>query len=62
MKIRKRTEQNQSQYEHKEVEKLIAKVKKNEKPIEKAKNAEDETRSMSELMKIHETRLLDITV
>ena len=53
-------EDDYCQYEHKEVEKLIAKVKKNEKPIEKAKNAEDELRPMSELLKILETRMFDL--
>lgn len=49
-------------YEEKEVKRLIAKVKKAEKPIEKAINAEEEQRPMFELMKILETRLVDLTV
>lgn len=47
-------------YEHAELEKQIAKVKAEEPPIEKAQNAEAEVRPMAELMKILETRLVDI--
>ena len=47
-------------YELQELEKMVAKVKSEEKPIEKAKNAEDETRPMAELLKILETRFVDI--
>jgi hypothetical protein len=49
-------------YEEVEVKALIAKIKKSEKPIEKAINAEDEVRPMFELQKILETRLLDLSV
>jgi hypothetical protein len=49
-------------YEEAEVKALIAKIKKSEKPIEKAMNAEDEVRPMFELQKILETRLLDLSV
>jgi hypothetical protein len=48
-------------YETKEVQTLIAKIKKGEKPIEKAKKGEDEARPMFELQKILETRLLDLS-
>jgi hypothetical protein len=54
-------ESDYQEYEEAELEKQIAKVKAAEKPVETAINAEDETRPMSELMKILETRLLDIT-
>lgn len=47
-------------YEHTELEKQIAKVKAEELPIDKAKNAEAEVRPMAELMKMLETRLVDI--
>jgi hypothetical protein len=47
-------------YEEVELQKLIAKVQANEQPIEKAMKAEPEERPMIELMKILETRLLDI--
>jgi len=47
-------------YEEAELNKLIAKVQANELPIEKAMKAEPEERPMIELMKILETRLLDI--
>ncbi len=47
-------------YEQAELEKLVAKVQANEVPIQKAINAEEESRPMSELMKILETRLVDI--
>jgi hypothetical protein len=49
-------------YEEKEIEKLIAKVKKSEKPIETAINSEPEQRPMFELQKILETRLIDLTI
>jgi hypothetical protein len=48
-------------YEEAEVKALIAKVRKGEKPVEKAKNAEEENRPMFELVKILETRLLDLS-
>ncbi|MFW6247132.1 MAG: hypothetical protein ACOC22_03120 [bacterium] len=43
-----------------ELEKLIEKVKKDEKPFEAARNSVDEERPMSELMKMLENRLLDV--
>ena len=39
---------------------LVDKIKSEELPIEKAMNAEKETRSMSELQKMIETRMIDI--
>jgi len=53
-------ESDYQEYELVELEEQIAKVKTNELPIEKAKEAEDEVRPMSELMKILETRLIDL--
>ena len=47
-------------YETEELERQIASVKANEKPIETAMDAEEESRPMSELMKMLETRLFDI--
>jgi len=47
-------------YEQEELEKQIANVQANELPIATAINAEEESRPMSELMKILETRLVDI--
>lgn len=47
-------------YEIEELEKQIHKVKATELPVEKAINGEEETRSMSELMKILQNRLVDI--
>jgi|JFJP01.1.fsa_nt_gi hypothetical protein len=47
-------------YEDKDLEKMLAKIKKQEKPIEKAINAEEEERPMSELLKIIESRMIDI--
>lgn len=55
-------ESSYQSHEEAEVKKLIAKVKKGEKPIEKALKAEEEVRPMFELMKILETRLLDLSV
>jgi hypothetical protein len=55
-------ESDYQSHEEAEVLKLIAKVKKGEKPIEKALKAQEEVRPMFELMKILETRLLDLTV
>jgi hypothetical protein len=55
-------ESDYQSHEEAEVVKLIAKVKKSEKPIERAINAEEEQRPMFELMKILETRLLDLSV
>lgn len=48
-------------YEEKEVAELIARVQADEIPFETAIAAEPETRPMSELMKILETRLLDLS-
>lgn len=48
-------------HEIEEVQKLIEKVKANELPIETAMNAEVEMRPMTELMKILETRLVDLS-
>lgn len=53
-------EEDYCAYELAELEKQIAKVKANEIPIETAKLAEPETRSMSELMKMLETRMFDL--
>lgn len=47
-------------YEESELAKLIAKVQKEEIPIAAALKAEEETRPLSELQKILETRLLDL--
>ena len=53
-------EEDYCNYESTELEKQIAKIKANELPIATAKKAEKETRPMVELMKILETRLVDI--
>ena len=53
-------ESDYQSHEESYLEEMIAKVLNEEKPFEKAINAEEETRSMSELMKILETRLLDL--
>jgi len=53
-------EDDYCQYEVEELEAEIAKVQAEELPIGTAKNAEAETRSMSELMKMLESRLIDI--
>jgi len=53
-------EEDYCDYETAELEKQIAKVKAEELPIEAAMKAEKESRPMSELMKILETRLVDI--
>ncbi len=47
--------------EQKELEELIAKVKANDVPIAKAINCAEETRPMSELMKMLESRMIDLT-
>lgn len=54
-------EEDYCTYEVEELERLVAKVKADELPISTAKGAEEESRPMSELMKIIETRLYDIT-
>ena len=53
-------EEDYCDYETTELEKQIAKVKANDLPIETAKKAEKESRPMAELIKILETRLIDI--
>ena len=53
-------EEDYCAYEQEELEELVAKVQANEAPIQSAINAEEENRPMSELMKILETRLVDI--
>jgi len=53
-------ESDYKNYEEKELQKMIDKVKKEELPIEKAINAEEEQRNMSELLKILETRLFEL--
>jgi hypothetical protein len=53
-------ENDYQEYEEAELERQIELVKASEKPIEAAINAEEEVRPMSELLKILETRLLDI--
>jgi len=53
-------ESDYCEYEIEELERQIALVKVEELPIETAKKAEKESRPMSELMKILETRLVDI--
>lgn len=53
-------EDDYCQYEIEELEVEIAKVQAEELPIETARNAERETRPMSELMKMLESRLVDI--
>jgi hypothetical protein len=47
-------------YEIEELEKQIALIKANELPIEAAINAEEETRPMTELMKMIESRIMDL--
>ena len=53
-------ESDYCEYEIEELEAQIVKIKEEELPIETAMCAEKETRSMSELMKIIESRLIDI--
>lgn len=53
-------ESDYCEYELEELEKQVALVQANELPIEKAINAEAEVRPMSELLKIIESRLVDI--
>lgn len=53
-------EDDYCEYELQELEDAIAKVKANELPYEKAINAEEEERPMSELMKMLESRILDL--
>lgn len=53
-------ESDYCEYEVEELEAQVAKVQAEELPIEKAMNAEAESRPMSELLKIIESRLVDI--
>lgn len=53
-------ESDYSEYEAQELNKLVEKIKAEETPLEKAMNAENEERPMSELLKIIESRLVDI--
>lgn len=53
-------ESDYCEYEIEELEQQIAKIHLEEKPIEKAINADEEARPMSELLKIVESRLVDI--
>lgn len=53
-------ETDYNNYEIEELEKMVAKVKANELPIETAIKAEAEVRPMSELIKILETRMFDL--
>lgn len=54
-------ENDYSNFEQKELEEMIVNVKANDVPIQTAKMAEIESRSMEELMKMLESRLVDIT-
>lgn len=54
-------EEDYASFEQKELEEMITKVKANELPIQSALKAEKESRSMSELQRIIEQRILDIT-
>lgn len=54
-------EDDYSSFEKEELEKLVEVVRKNELPIETAINAEKEERPMTELMKMIETRMVDIS-
>lgn len=51
-------ESDYSHYEKEELEKMVAKIQADEKPIAMAKNADDEDRPLSELTKIIENRLV----
>ena len=53
-------EDDYANYEMEELEAQVAKVKANELPIEKAKNCEEEVRPMSELLKMLESRIIDL--
>lgn len=53
-------ENDYTTYEEKELKEMLNKVKQNQKPFETAIHAEEENRSMSELIKILESRLVDI--
>ncbi len=47
-------------YERKELNEMVAKIKNNEKPLDTAMKGEPENRPMEELIKIVETRMVDI--
>jgi hypothetical protein len=53
-------EEEYMEYEIEELENQIALIKANELPIETAINAEEETRPMTELMKMIESRIVDL--
>ncbi len=53
-------ESDYCEYELEELERQVALIQANEKPIETAMSAEEDQRPMSELQKIIETRLVDI--
>lgn len=59
--IEKYYESDYQNFEVEELKSLIDKVMNDEKPIENAMNCEVEERSMSELMKILESRMIDIS-
>ena len=54
-------EEDYCDFEADELESLIAKVQAEELPIQTAKNADEETRPLSELKKIIESRLIDVS-
>lgn len=47
-------------YEQQELEEMVEKIKANELPIETARKAEEESRPMSELLKILESRIVEL--
>lgn len=53
-------ENDYGEWEADAIEELVEKIQANQKPIEKAKNSNDEVRPMSELKKLLETRLVDL--
>ena len=53
-------EDDYQQYELEELEAQIAKIKEGEVPVQTAINSEPEERPLSELMKILESRIIDI--
>lgn len=55
-------EEDYASFEQKELEEMVAKVRANELPIESAQKAEKESRPMSELLKVIEQRIHDITL
>jgi hypothetical protein len=54
-------EDDYATFEQKELEEMVAKVRANELPIQQAIKAEKESRPMSELLKIVETRIFDVS-